>query len=383
MRQGARLEPYDPDAIQRRLLDTDLFDSVSRPTLALDPGDRAVVVVEVEERPPGAFDLLLGYLPASTPDGSGQLVGNGTLFLRNLFGSGRELGIRLVRNPGLVTSLDARVADPTVLGLPLRIEAQFEGQQQDSTFNRQRYRLEVGYRIAPGLDVFGAFSREATRPGLAGSRLRQDGRPLVARADATFGGFGIRYRRLDNPISPRRGFYIETLAEQGAKTRQVVAGDVARLGQQRLTAEARAFVPLFRRQVLALGGDALALRSDAYDESDLFYYGGATSLRGYDEQRFLGNVAGRIFAEYRYQLDRASFAFLFADLGYIGQPAFRGRVDDEQAEAVTFPQTKTVRPGYGLGLQQRSPLGLITVTYALNPEDGLTGRLHAGVSVGL
>jgi outer membrane translocation and assembly module TamA len=136
----------------------------------------------------------------------------------------------------------------------------------------------------------------------------------------------------------------------------------------------RGFVPLFERQVLVLGGDASVLRSRAYDRSDLFRFGGAASLRGYDEDRFLGNVAARGLLEYRLRLDRRSYAYAFGDLGYVARPAL--------GEA---PSTRDWHPGYGVGLQLQTAIGRIRTTYALNPEVAtpVDGRIHFGLSVGL
>jgi Surface antigen. len=123
-----------------------------------------------------------------------------------------------------------------------------------------------------------------------------------------------------------------------------------------------------------VGGDGAVLRSRSYDRSDLFRFGGATSLRGYDEDQFLGNVTLRGLLEYRVQLDRRSYAYAFGDLGYVERPALRG------ASA-----TRAWHPGYGLGLQVDTAIGLIRTTYALNPTVATPadGRLHFGLSVGL
>ncbi len=41
-------------------------------------------------------------------------------------------------------------------------------------------------------------------------------------------------------------------------------------------------------------------------------------------------------------------------------------------------------PGYGIGAQLRTGIGLATVTYALNPDLPATrGKVHVGLSVGL
>ncbi len=368
---------FDAGRIQRELEETGLFEEVGTPELALDAAGRATVRVPATERPPGTFDLVFGYLPPGSGEASGSVVGNGSLVLSNLFGRGRALALQLVRNPGLVSSLDVRVSDPYVLGLPLRVEGHFAGYQQDSTFQRQRYGIEVGYRFAPGLEGLVTASREYVDAGIAGIAL-VDGRQRIPEADAWFAGIGVRYRRTDSRLNPRRGLFLETLLEQGVK-RRTLDRDTADFAapvsvrQQRLVAAARLYVPTWRRQVLVAGGDAALLLGDVYDDSDLFRYGGAASLRGYDEEQFRGNAVGRVLFEYRYQIDRTSFAFLFTDIGYIRRPETPGMASDE-----------SVRPGYGLGIQYRTPLGLVTVSYALNPDDGPTrGKVHVGLSVGL
>jgi outer membrane protein assembly factor BamA len=123
-----------------------------------------------------------------------------------------------------------------------------------------------------------------------------------------------------------------------------------------------------------MGGDGAVLRSRSYDRSDLFRFGGAASLRGYDEDRFLGNVTVRGLLEYRYQLDRRSYAYLFGDLGYVERPALD-----------SGPACGAWHPGYGLGLQVQTAIGRIRTTYALNPDvtTPADGRIHFGLSVGL
>mgnify|MGYP002762399723 CR=1 FL=1 len=169
---------------------------------------------------------------------------------------------------------------------------------------------------------------------------------------------------------------------KGRKNRQLqritASGDTTRtarsLRQERLQAEVRAYLPLFDRQVLAVGGDGSMLLSRAYDRSDLFRLGGARSLRGYDEDRFLGNAVARGLVEYRVQLDRASYAHAFVDLGYVARPAL-----------TDTPSRQGWHPGYGLGLRLQTAIGRLSATYALNPavKSPANGRVHLGLSVGL
>ena len=381
LRGDAPLTDYDPQVLRERLEATGLFERVDAPELRVDEEGGATLRIPVEEASPGAFDFVLGYLPPAQGQ-PGRVVGNGQVALRNLFGGGRAFSLRLDRRAGQTNRAEVFAADPYFLGLPLRVETGFEGLQQDSTYGKQTYRLGLGYRFAEGAEVFGTLRREVTRPGQEGARLGDLVQQRVPRADAWFYGVGLRVRRLDDRLNPRRGFWLEADVAQGRKVRAArfvtAAQDTTRrreaLQQKRLGAAGRAFVPTLARQVVAFGAEAAVLLSEAYDPSDLFRLGGAASLRGYDEDRFRGRAVGRALAEYRYQIDRRSFAYLFFDLGYVQAPAF---AEGEEP-------ARSLYPGYGLGLQFDTRLGLANVSYALNNEDGLAGgRVHLGLSVGL
>ncbi len=381
LEMNAPLHGYDPKALRRRLEDHDLFREVGSPTLQVDAEGGAVLQVPVEEAAPGAFDFVLGYLPPSQTRDSGQLVGSGHLLLKHLFGGGRTADFTLDRRPGRTSIFDLALSDPYLLGLPLRMKGQFRGEQRDSTYGERVYRLETGYRLGNGLEITARLSREVVRPGPAGTRL-QGNRQQIPRSTTLFYGAGVRYQQLDRSQNPRRGLSVDIYLARGRKKRglrrRTADGDTIRVSnsfrQERLQAEVRAYLPLFERQVLAMGGEGTMLLSQEYDRSDFFRLGGAASLRGYDEDRFLGHVVARGLAEYRLQLDRASYAHAFADLGYVERPAVG-----------TTTATRGWHPGYGVGLRLQTALGRISATYALNPEvqSPANGRVHLGLSVGL
>jgi outer membrane protein assembly factor BamA len=381
LRVGAPLIDYDPAALRQSLRESPYFRAVGPPALRVTRDGGAILRVPVEEASPGAFDVVLGYLPPSGRGGGGQLVGSGELTLEHLFGGGRRLDLALNRRPGQTSIIDVSVSDPYVLGLPVRLTASFRGEQRDSTYGERRYGLGAGYQLTRAFEVSGRVSREVVTPGQSGGRLR-DGRQRIPRAQTLFYGVGLRYEAVDRRVNPRRGVRLHVRADQGRKERTLrrvtAAGDTTRerssLRQDRLRGTVRAFVPFFDRQVLVLGGDGAVLRSPSYDRSDLFRFGGAESLRGYDEDRFLGNVTVRGLVEYRLQLDRRSYAYVFGDLGYVERPALgAGRALQDWL------------PGYGLGLQIQTAIGRIRTTYALNPEVSTPadGRIHFGLSVGL
>ena len=381
LRAGAPFRPVDARALRRELEASGLYESVGEPVLARDGEGRLVVQVPVEDGPPGTFDLVLGYLPPA--EGPGGVVGSGRLQLRNPFGGGRRVDVALDRTPGLVSAFDLAVSDPFAAGLPLRLTGVFSGYARDSTFSRQRLRGEAATRVAPGLEVSLSLAREAVSPGPFGADTL-GGRPRVQRSAALFAGAGLAFRALDAPLNPRRGLVLDVAAEQGRRRRAADPGrgvEASSALQRRLALRARGYIPTFARQTTVLGADAglvLTGRDEGgvaaqYDEGELIRFGGATSLRGYDEDAFLGSVVARVLAEYRVLLGPRTFAFAFGDLGYADQPALPDR-----------PAVRDVLPGYGAGLQVRTGLGLATVTYALNPDlPAGRGKVHVGLSVGL
>lgn len=380
---GKPLRNFDLKTLQRRLETKDLFTSVGSPELRVGDDGGGVLKIPIDEAAPGAFDFLLGYLPPSRTRDSGQFVGVGHLLLKNLFGGGRTVDLTLDRRPGRTSIVDVAVSDPYFLKLPLRVEGTFRGEQRDSTYGERSYGMEAGYRLTEGLELTANLSRDIVRPGPAGTALR-GGRQEIPRSKTLFYGIGFRYRQVDRVRNPRSGISINVQFSQGRKQRQTrritAQGDTSRISdsfqQERFRGRIRGYLPLFNRQVLAVGGEGGFLFSPDrfWDRSDLFRLGGSSSLRGYDEDRFLGNVVGRALLEYRLQVDPTSYVFAFADAGYVARPVLNGT-----------SELKGWHPGYGVGMELQTEIGRISTTYALNPdvENPVNGRVHLGLSVGL
>jgi outer membrane protein assembly factor BamA len=258
----------------------------------------------------------------------------------------------------------------------MRLAGRFSGFQQDSTFDIRSYGLEGGYRIQR-LEVFASISRELTRPGSANSTA-------VPRSDSWFAGVGFSYKKVDHRASPRKGIEVESNVENGRKERETVRTTPQGLServiesvfQQRLRARGRLYMPVKRRHVAALGFDSQAIQSRTYDDADLIRFGGANSMRGYNEDQFRGNLTIRMLGEWRYLLDRFSFLFAFLDLGYVNVPELN----------TTSPAERVAEEwllGYGVGLQMTTQAGLFTMSLALNRDEGLEAKVHVGMTLGL
>lgn len=379
LRKGAWLN-QDLREVRQLLEDSQFFKRVYDPVFIAVSENEAVLQIPVEEQVPGAFDLVMGYQPPGDAGRAGGLVGSGHLNLRNMFGQGRDISIRLNRLPGQISRVEAGYIDPFLFGLPFSVETGFEGIQQDSTFGQQKYLGALGYKLGEGLDVFFSVSREVTKPGAVGLTILQ-GKQRIPRSDVLFAGISFRYRRLDRVENPRKGLFLETRLERGRKQRSSFQITPERdtttvqsaVRQERLTAQARLYIPSFKNQAIAFGNETKILVSKDFDEGDLFRLGGAQSLRGYDEDRYRGRFVTRGFIEYRYLFERRSYGYLFFDVGYVDQPA------TPQSESL-----RSILPGYGLGIQFETGIGLINTSLALSTRDNPSqAKVHVGLSLGL
>lgn len=380
LKLGLPLENPDPDRIRTQAIETGLFETVGSVEFEVGPDSTLHLSIPVVEAPPGTFDFVVGFLPPENDSSSGQLIGSGNLDLVNPFGYGRRFAIALDRLPGQVSSGKVEFGDPRIFGLPFRLDLGFTGYQRDSTYSQQLLLAEAAYRLDAGFDIGARFTREATKPGQAGSELVgsvqriPDGR-------RTFVGLTVYVNGLDNPRNPRRGIRAEMLVESGSKSEtrtQVLAGAdtttvISSFRQERLQMTVRAFAPVFKQHTILLGVDFRLLRSPTFVESDLFRMGGARTLRGYDEDRFFTDSAVRFLTEYRILIGPLSYAFAFLDVAYIHLPE-SGEIESDAGWY----------PGYGIGMQWETAAGLLKVSYAINNEDGPTrGRIHMGLAFGL
>ncbi len=367
------LAAVDLDALRQRLDATGLYTEVGEPVIARDAAGDLVVQIPVVDAPPGAVDVVLGYLPPGAT-GSGSVVGRGRVDLRNPFGGGRALSVELERTPGLASSFRVAASDPFVLGTPIGAGLAFDGDARDSTFSRQRLAGLLIYAVDPGLDLVASVAAEQVRPGTFGAGL-VDGRPRIRRTDDVLVGLGVVVRRLDRARNTRRGVEASVFAEQARRASEAFETPG---GRRRLTLASRGYLPTLARQTLVLGVDATVTQQSAgpdglVDEGDLVRVGGAARFRGYDEDAFLARSYVRGIAEYRILFDAASFAFVFVDAGGLDRPAVPG-----------FPAERRGLFGYGAGMRVTTALGLATVSYALNPDLGVgRGKVHVGLAVGL
>lgn len=363
-------DPYDPvkvEALRRNLLKLSIFSSVEEPILyRRDQHDG--LLIRVQEGSTNSFDGIIGYIPASAGQ-SGYVTGLASVSMRNLFGTGRKLQLRWQKEDLRSEEIQARYMEPWVMNLPFNLEGGFLQRQQDSSYVQRTLDLRVEAMPAENLTAGLSMSSQQVIPS-SDSTYQS---PIPSSSTLSFGA-DLQYDTRSDPVNPLSGARYGITYAFGRK--RATASVVSGLGGgsstiQRLTLDVNLYLQIIRRQVLAFGLHGYDVRGGNIGESDMFRFGGATTLRGYRENQFLGAEVAWTNTEYRFILERRSYLFLFFDTGYYSRPA---------DEVQSVPSAEALKYGYGLGIRVDTALGNIGVSFALGQGDSFsTAKIHVNI----
>jgi outer membrane protein insertion porin family len=354
------------EEIPEHLLRLGYFRNVQPPELLLDAKKNGVLSIMIEEGNNNAFNGVIGYNP---PAGRlpGFVTGLVDVKFGNLFGTGRQLAARWEKRGRDTQNLALRYREPWLLGFPLHLEGGFQQLLQDTLYVDRKFDLSAELRILPRMFLVGRLERSQITPDSVAFASIPKSRSLSA-------GLGLRYDSTDDPVNPRTGAYYSTILETIDKTislENFASSSITKTTQKRLLVDASWYQSRIfgRQQVLSIGLHWRQLTSgDTLNPlTDVFRFGGATTLRGYREEQFSGSRIAWANIEYRYLLARRSRVFVFYDQGYF----FRNDSDEK---------IESYKRSFGFGARLETRLGIVGIDYGLGEGDGiLEGKVHVSL----
>ncbi len=374
-KQGEPFREQRLTQMTRRLERMQLFSSVSPPELFIvAPSDsgtqRGGIRWRVKEGANNSFDGIAGYVPAVSPSTKGYFTGNIFVAMRNLFGSGRKALIRWQRETDITQELELQYREPWLYGYPLNAGGTFFQRKQDSSYVKTRFELRLEWPATDELTLSGNFTTESVIPGA--DRLRF----TVFESELYSFGAELLFDTRNDLRNPSEGVRYAAAVRRGTKSitgpPQFLTPSVEReFGVQRYTVDAEMYFSPFLRNVVLIAFHGKQITGSRLEVSDLFPFGGTTSVRGYRENQFFASQIAYITAEYRFLSGRASSFFVFADGGYFSRPSDPLRGTSRQERSVY---------GYGTGARIETGLGIMNVTFALGEGDSFsTGKIHVGI----
>lgn len=366
--------PYNQDEIRRareNLIRLNYFDQVGTPEVRFI-GDKAHILLPVKEGRANTFEGVVGYVPAKTENQKGYFTGRLDLSFRNLFGTGRLLDVYWEKKDRLSQTMRLGAEEPWVLRQPVFLGGRFLQEIRDSTYIERNWRLTARWVPWSTFSIGIEGGQRSILPDSLSS-IRQG----LAQTRAWVLSGRIVFNNLNDPVNPSQGVHYHTRVTAGRK-RFLGPDFLADQPEWQRTRNTRQIevdvewlLPLFRNHVLYTGLHGVEVKSGEpfTPVTEQIRIGGATSLRGYTEDAFRGDLAAWFNLEYRYFLGRRSRAFLFLDGGII------------QRREETAGLIRQDRFGYGFGIRLETRLGLMGVDYGLGEGDGLMqGKIHVGVA---
>ena len=391
IKPSQRFDQRNIDASYRRLRNLGYFYQVNPNVLEVGATeDKINFHAHVTEAKTGRLSGVIGYAPPdSETDAAPQLTGVFEARETNLLGTGRQANFYW--KSGLLKILRLGYSEPWIFGKPVTIGIEYGQFKQRS----------------PGREQLSGISNNDTETV---SEERSGSLSATTHFGRVFEGImTLGYKRIDipstgfpstltPPINPQASAFSDPSAVTSTEStpysgtkysvafrltrdtrdyflnptrgrRDSIAVEVSRsdFRLRKVWLSLQQYFPTWQKQTIAVELHGAAAWGVNIPPTELFYLGGATTLRGYDEDWFSG--PRRVYAnlEYRFLVGPDSQLFVFTDLG-----------------AVTLVETPSVfdrlRVGYGFGARLESEGGILRVNYGLAAGDSLLrGKIHVNL----
>ena len=364
-------ELYDRRRVRRyrqRLQRQDFIKRVGEPQLIKNPNGQYFLKMELEEAPATTLDGVVGYVPPPTakPQETGYFTGLLNMGFRNLFGPGRRLKLFWQKQDRYSEAFQLRYREPFILGLPLHTEWGLYRLVRDTTYIDWQYQVVLEFPLGDRIQAFvNLLNREIAPDTLASRQLR------LPRTRSFYTETGLAYDSRDHVKNPRSGIYLRVAFSYGTKQNlgpaYLLREDSLKIRTtiQQVQADLEWYWEWLKRQVLAnrlhfafIGGKNAQIQLP-----DLFWFGGANSVRGFREDQFFAEKVVWLNTEYRFLLGPFTRFFIFVDNAY-----FTRRMPDPLTRWVT---------GYGLGIRFPGPLGILQVDLGMERGKPFReGKIH-------
>lgn len=164
-------------------------------------------------------------------------------------------------------------------------------------------------------------------------------------------GINIILSNIDKPFNPHKGYIFDFSAEIGKKdnydsisTSFCFKNDFS------------VFIPISKNFTFFLRNFIFNQQGDSFYENELFKFGGANLMRGFDEESLSANFVNISTVELRYMLDNLSNVFVFSDYSIFRHFTYFAKYWQHP-----------ISGGVGLNLSTKS--GLVSLTYAIGKLD--------------
>ncbi len=264
------------------------------------------------------------------------------------------------------SNLTARFAIPFIFHNPFGIDTRLQLYKRDSTFLELKSMLAIQYNLQNGTlikGVYQLFNSNTLSTSSINSLF-----PTNAQIQTHFFGIQLQQKKLDEPLNPRKGFIY--FLEGAVGNRSATTSNSTYFSTvYKFQVDLELVQPIYKRHVCKLGMQVESYFADSIYSNERIRTGGLNSLRGFNEEQIFATTKIIGTLEYRFIVDRLSYAFAFFDQGYMQ--------DLSHSSNIELPS------GIGLGFAYGTKLGTFALAsafgkYQEQPFDYREMKIHFG-----
>lgn len=323
--------------------------------------------LKVTENNSNSFDGIIGLVPDANSNEPIKIFGSIKIGLKNISGTGRNLSAKWEKLQNNSSELSAEYHEPFIFTLPFDFNLSYSQTQYPST----NFLTSYVQRYINSWGEFYAFDNLICKLGIGYEQsLPQPDTTRVCfeqliKTSAYYGEVAAKYDTRNSRINPITGVYYNTSLTFGIKSLNQTEScyDSTIIGsyqRQKVDVNLQLYQKIFKPIIGVITFNFSSVISDQIQESDLYKFGGQSTVRGYRESQFRADRMAWSNAELRLPLNEFSYFGLFFDLGYfLKNGSVKSNID--KIENYIF--------GYGLSSQLETPIGIVKVSFALSKDD--------------
>ncbi|MEO0897474.1 MAG: BamA/TamA family outer membrane protein [Bacteroidota bacterium] len=364
--------------IPRILNNSIYYQKVKAAKVTFTPFETARLILEMEQKKSGKFDLLLGFLPNPDPGSDRRLrvTGRGEVLLVSPLKSGEIIQLKYESLIEGTTNVLVGLKLPYILRTPFKASGELNIYRQEDDFININTNFSGIYSFNPFLEGQLYFDRRQTILQGDSAKYSTISSPIELDGNRTLAGGGLTYQNLDYRLNPSKGWDVilrvgagqKSISENPFAPESWYEGRPVVQPIQQVEIEAHRFFNLFPRNVLHLANETKWFGAREYFRNDQWQLGGSQSIRGFNENQFFADFYSFSTLEYRFQLERNSYLVGFLDYAWLRDRA---------------QQTTTQPLGLGVGMNYGTNAGIISITYAVGRTQTesfrpSSGKIHIG-----
>ena len=266
--------------------------------------DSTLLYMYLKKHQNNSFDGIIGF--ASKENGDLLFNGNLEIQLNNILNTGEKFGLFWNSIGEEKQELKLNTETPYIFNSRFSPELTFSIYKQDSTFINSKFDSKIGYHINSKIKLSLTYNAEKSE------NLKEKLSNNIETYSNYFLGLQLKYSIPKNDYFLNNKFQLDINPSFGSRETTNKTTN-----QFKLEGSTSYLWELNSRNSIFIKNKTGYLNSDSYINNELFRIGGASSIRGFNEQSLITNKYTFVNLEYRYLTSEKSYLYTITDLAKV------------------------------------------------------------------